>query len=127
MSFAHVALPLPIRQTFVYRVPESLADRVMPGVPVQVPFRGRPRLETFVLGGGGYLRQLHEAATLVETGRYYDVGGGVSWLFTAGGHFHTTGAGVRLDARAVVRSQGVAFDGGSNTSPAAGASLFVRF
>jgi len=43
MSFAHVALPLPIRQTFVYRVPESLADRVTPGVPVQVPFRGRPR------------------------------------------------------------------------------------
>ena len=92
-----------------------------------LPLHRRPRLEPFVLGGGGYLRQLHEAATLVETGRYYDVGGGVSWLFTAGGRFHTKGAGVRVDARAVVRSQGVALDGGSKTSPAAGASLFVRF
>jgi len=33
MSFAHVALALPIRQTFVYRVPAPLADRVLPGVP----------------------------------------------------------------------------------------------
>ena len=43
MSFAQVALPLPLRQTFTYRVPESLADRARPGVQVQVPFRGRPR------------------------------------------------------------------------------------
>jgi primosomal protein N' (replication factor Y) len=43
MAFAHVALPIPIRQTFVYQVPEPLAARVRPGVPVQVPFRGRPR------------------------------------------------------------------------------------
>jgi hypothetical protein len=107
---------------------ESIEQYMIGGDVLWVlPFRRRPRLETFVLGGGGYLRQLHEAATLVETGRYYDVGGGVSWLFTAGGLFHTKGAGVRLDARAVVRSGGVAFDGGSNTSPAAGASLFVRF
>src|SRR5712692_9981414 len=43
MSFAQVALPLPVRQTFTYRVPESLAERAQPGVQVQVPFRGRPR------------------------------------------------------------------------------------
>jgi len=43
MPFAQVALPIPIRQTFLYRVPDALADRVRPGVPVQVPFRGRPR------------------------------------------------------------------------------------
>src|SRR5262249_62091010 len=43
MSFAQVALPLPLRQTFAYRVPEPLADRVVPGVQVQVPFRGRAR------------------------------------------------------------------------------------
>src|SRR5262245_8435979 len=43
MPFAQVALPIPIRQTFLYRVPDALADRVHPGVPVQVPFRGRPR------------------------------------------------------------------------------------
>jgi Outer membrane protein beta-barrel domain len=92
-----------------------------------VPRLRRPRLEPFVIGGGGYLRQLHEAATLVETGRYYDIGGGVSWLLATGRHFHTSGAGLRVDARAVVRSRGVAFDGGSRTSPAVGASLFLRF
>src|ERR1051325_1509779 len=41
MSFAHVALPLPLHQTFVYAVPEALADRATPGCQVLVPFRGR--------------------------------------------------------------------------------------
>ncbi len=43
MRFAQVALPVPVRQTFVYRVPEALADAAIPGVQVQVPFRGRAR------------------------------------------------------------------------------------
>lgn len=43
MPFALVALPIPIRQTFVYRIPESLKAGAVPGAPVQVPFRGRPR------------------------------------------------------------------------------------
>src|SRR5439155_6050780 len=43
MSFAQVALPLPLRRTFTYRGPESLAERVRLGVEVQAPFRGRPR------------------------------------------------------------------------------------
>src|SRR5262245_10043844 len=43
MPFAQVALPIPLRRTFTYAVPETLADRVTPGVEVQVPFRGRPR------------------------------------------------------------------------------------
>src|SRR5512134_787783 len=43
MSFAQVALPLALRRTFTYRVPEQLAERVTPGVEVQVPFRGRVR------------------------------------------------------------------------------------
>ncbi|HET9328227.1 MAG TPA: primosomal protein N' [Candidatus Eisenbacteria bacterium] len=43
MSFAQVALALPLRQTFAYHVPDSLAAEVRPGVQVQVPFRGRAR------------------------------------------------------------------------------------
>jgi hypothetical protein len=35
------------------------------------------RVRPFVTGGGGYLRQLHEAATLVETGETAFAGGGV--------------------------------------------------
>lgn len=41
MSYAHVALPLPLRQTFTYRIPDDLASRVTPGVQVTVPFRRR--------------------------------------------------------------------------------------
>lgn len=43
MPFAHVALPLPLRQLFVYRVPDELAGRAVPGAQVTVPFRGRAR------------------------------------------------------------------------------------
>ena len=43
MPFAQVALALPLRQTFAYRVPDRLAGAAVPGVQVQVPFRGRPR------------------------------------------------------------------------------------
>ncbi len=41
MPFAHVALPLPLRQLFVYRVPEEHATTAVPGAQVSVPFRGR--------------------------------------------------------------------------------------
>ena len=89
--------------------------------------RWSPRFAPFAMAGGGYLRQLHEQATLVQTGRFYQFGGGVSALLVSRSHFHTRGAGVRFDVSALVRSGGAAFDGGSQTSPAAGASAFVRF
>jgi hypothetical protein len=89
--------------------------------------RWSPRFAPFAMAGGGYLRQLHEQATLLQTGRFYQIGGGVSALLVSRPHFHTKGAGVRFDVSALVRSGGVAFDGGSQTSPAAGASAFVRF
>jgi primosomal protein N' (replication factor Y) len=41
MPFAQVALPLPLRRTFTYRIPEGLAGP-RPGAQVTVPFRGRP-------------------------------------------------------------------------------------
>jgi primosomal protein N' (replication factor Y) len=42
MPYAHVALPLPLRRTFAYRVPAALRAEARPGAPVRVPFRGRP-------------------------------------------------------------------------------------
>ena len=41
--FARVAVPRPLYQTFIYRIPDSLADRVVPGSRVIVPF-GRSQL-----------------------------------------------------------------------------------
>jgi hypothetical protein len=97
------------------------------GVQWYVPVSRKPRLAPFVTAGGGYLRQLHEQATLVQTGRFYQFGGGVSALLVRGRHSYTKGIGARIDARAVIRSKGVALDGGSKASPAAGVSAFVRF
>jgi hypothetical protein len=89
--------------------------------------RWSPRVAPFAMAGGGYLRQLHEQATLLETGSFYQFGGGAAFLLVSRRHFHTKGIGARVDVRAVTRARGVAFDGGSKTSPAAGASAFVRF
>ena len=85
------------------------------------------RVAPFVLAGGGYLRQLHEPGTLVDTGGYYQVGGGATYLVVSSPRFHTRGIGARLDARALVRSKGVASDEGTHPSPALGVSVFVRF
>jgi primosomal protein N' (replication factor Y) len=41
MPYALIALPVPVRQLFTYRVPEALDAAVLPGAPVEVPFRGR--------------------------------------------------------------------------------------
>ena len=41
MPFALIALPVPVRQLFTYRVPEALDATAVPGVPVEVLFRGR--------------------------------------------------------------------------------------
>ena len=43
MPFAEIAFALPLRQTFIYRIPEPLMGRVGPGAEVQVSFRGRAR------------------------------------------------------------------------------------
>ncbi len=39
--FAQVALPLPLFEPYTYRVPETLADRIVPGARVVVPVRAR--------------------------------------------------------------------------------------
>lgn len=98
------------------------------GVLWYLPNRVRTRrVAPFAMAGAGYLRQLHDQAALVETGRFYQVGGGATYLLVSSPRFHTKGIGARVDARALIRSKGVAFDGGRHTSPAFGVSAFVRF
>jgi len=48
-QFAEVAVPVPLRRSFTYRIPEDLADRIGPGVQVEVPF-GRKKSPGFVIG-----------------------------------------------------------------------------
>jgi len=85
------------------------------------------RATPFVSVGGGYLRQLHEGRTLAETGAIYHAGGGVTIMLRSGGRGVLKGAGLRADARAIVRKGGVAFDDDARVTPALEAAWFVRF
>ncbi len=91
--------------------------------------RARSGLIPFVRAGAGYLRQLHESQTLIETGQVYDVGGGIRFPLrsSAGSQSTITRVGVRVEGRATIRSGGIALDGGTHASPTLAASAFVRF
>ena len=91
--------------------------------------RSGARVRPFVGGGAAYLRQLHEGAALVATGTSYDAGGGVKLLLASRTRprQRMRAAGVRLEARMIVRTKGITFDGRRSIAPAAAASMFVRF
>ncbi|MEM9728701.1 MAG: primosomal protein N' [Myxococcota bacterium] len=74
--FVEVALPVPLRQSFTYRVPESLRDRLALGSRVAVPFSGR-KLAGFVVGfadamPSGVKRALSVAGLLEATPVFTD-------------------------------------------------------
>ena len=85
------------------------------------------RLIPFVTGGLGQLRQMHQDRVLLETGRYFQVGGGVKGFFVSRSRGFVNAIGARLDVRALVRRDGVAFDDRGHASPSVGVSAFVRF
>ncbi|QSX36867.1 primosomal protein N' [Shewanella sedimentimangrovi] len=58
-TFVEVALPVPLRQSFSYRLPEPLADRALIGARVKVPF-GRQQLI-------GLIVALTDSCALAET------------------------------------------------------------
>lgn len=96
-------------------------------VVLQLPrWRVGRRAVPFVSAGAGYLRHLHEGDTLSAAGRTYHVGGGVKLLLTSRPK-GMKGLGLRGDARALIRTKGVAFDTRAHVSPVLAASLFVRF
>jgi hypothetical protein len=81
------------------------------GLGVEIPRLSlwRDRLVPFAAGGGGYLRQLYEDRTLVETGRTAYVGGGLKWRRRAGGRSQrrlVDRVGARGDVRVVWRHGG---------------------
>jgi hypothetical protein len=93
---------------------------LIPGV--NLANRARP----YVLGGGGYLRQLHEGRLRLETGRTWHMGGGLHyWLRGATGRQRPIGA--RLEARFTRRTRGIDFDERARIYPSASALLFVGF
>lgn len=94
------------------------------GATWQVPYAVRGKLAPFVSGGAAYLRQLHEDRTLAETGWVYYAGGGARyWLY--GGRGDGRAAGVRMDARVNLRTQGIDFEDKMRAYPTLTVSLFI--
>jgi opacity protein-like surface antigen len=92
-------------------------------------FRGG-RAQPFVTGGVGYLRHVHDGATLIDTGQSAYAGGGLHYLLRAGTPRSTLKAiGLRGDLRLNIRSGGFETIAGTSThvAPSLSLGLFVRF
>jgi hypothetical protein len=85
------------------------------------------RWTPFVEGGIGYLRQLHETSTLVETGQVFHGGGGVKYRLASSPTSFVTGISLRIDARLYYLNKGFSFDSKARTFPLIGAGLVVSF
>ncbi|MGH9202342.1 MAG: hypothetical protein ACRD2A_14030 [Vicinamibacterales bacterium] len=96
------------------------------GVVWRLPWSFGPRAAPFVTGGAGYLRQLHEERTLVETGRIVYLGAGVRY-FIAGGHGVGRSVGLRGDVRATWRSPGIDFEDKTRAFPTITVLVFAGF
>jgi hypothetical protein len=88
------------------------------------------RARPFVTGGAGYLRQVHEGQTLIDTGQSVYAGGGLTLtLRQATRRAFIDALGVRTDVRINVRTGGFEHgdDGGATYAPSITAGLFLRF
>lgn len=88
------------------------------------------RAQPFVTGGAGYLRQVHEGQTLIDTGQSAYAGGGLTLtLRQATRRAFIDALGVRADVRVNVRSGGFerGDDGGATFAPSVTGGMFFRF
>ena len=90
--------------------------------------RGRP----FAWAGAGYLRQLHEGRTLVETGAVIGVGGGVTYVVRARRlglrpGLASPGIGIRADARLNLATGGYSISVDRRLYGSVGGGLFIGF
>jgi len=85
------------------------------------------RFAPFAAAEIGYLRELHDAQTLVQTAPFVEIGGGGSYPFRSPGTGPFGRIGARVDARAVLRSKGAALDGGVHAFPAFSVGLYLGF
>lgn len=94
------------------------------GLTWQLPVRTGRRVAPFVAAGGGYLRQLHEDRTLVETGQVYHAGIGARyWL--RGGDRSSKAFGLRGDLRVNLRRHGIDFENTMRAYPSAALFAFI--
>jgi len=104
---------------------ERLQQYVIDGALVwQLPVRLGPRARPFVIGGAGYLRQLHEDRTLVETGQVFYAGLGARY-WIRGGTGLARSVGLRADLRGNLRRGGIDFENKARVFPTLAVSLFL--
>jgi len=97
------------------------------GLIAQPPRWGRRTVSPFLTAGVGYLRQLNDGRTLIDTGRSYYVGGGMHFVRTPRRPRRLKGSGLRVDARALMLRGGVAPDETTRITPTVTATFFARF
>jgi hypothetical protein len=94
------------------------------GLNWQLPVSLGRRLAPFASAGAGYLRQLHEDRTFVETGRIYYAGAGARyWL--RGGHGQAWPAGLRGEFRLNMRRGGIDFEDKMRAYPTISLLFFI--
>ncbi len=103
---------------------ETLTRYVFTGSVVWHLRSGRgKRVIPFVVGGAGYIRDLHEENELVETGAEYHAGGGVKIWFGSG----QRRCGLRGEAGVSINDGGFDFTDGTRTVPIVSGTLVYLF
>lgn len=104
---------------------ESLQHYVFDaGLLWELPAAPQSRFRTFATGGAGYVRQLHQDRTLVESGQVYYLGGAARyWLRGTADSNHSFG--LRGDARLNLRRNGIDFENATRLYPTVSLSLFL--
>lgn len=97
------------------------------GLLVEAPALRTGPMVPFASGGAGYLRQLYDGRTLVETGHASYFGGGVFLEHTPARAGVVKATGLRVDVRAMRLRDGVISDGITHWAPAVAAQAFARF
>ena len=87
----------------------------------------RRRITPFVMGGGGYLRQLDEPRTTVETGALFYGGGGARVRLSTAPSGWLSHLAVRADARVVWLRGGVTIDDDRGPAIVATGGLSLAF
>jgi opacity protein-like surface antigen len=104
---------------------ESLQHYVFDaGVLWELPVARQSRARTFASAGAGYLRQLHQDRTLVESGQVYYLGGGARyWL--RGRPNAGRSLGLRGDLRVNLRRNGIDFGNETRVYPTFSMLMFL--
>jgi hypothetical protein len=115
------------RDTGATTLRESLTQYVVEGAVLRRIERGRTgRVEPFLAGGGGFIRQLHDGRTFAESGWSAHVGGGLHYLFSRS-PTSSRPTGLRFDVRGMLLPSSVALDGRNHVAAVVEAALFIRF